>query len=1115
MSAPAPPTIPPRPVKQQAVAQGVSKLPDIPPRPQNRRVDRSISPSHYPRSPLNDPYVPSRPKDLTSSMRPPSVHHLPTPGEEGMEYANIQYSSDPPASALAQDAAAQKRTIAEDLHLHAPKPSLPTSTATAQVQGVTRTDSAQATSQGLRRPSNDDLTPTRTRSRQSFSRPDSTQADERRRSVVPEEHGPAELGLRVPINPLLGDVQAPTPQGLSPQATGESGRRHNRRKSGLEDFLPPDSYGLHGHGMIANNKFERDWYAKHPDQLEHEEGHGHGVYEGIGSGRGSYALSSDELNKIVRDTASRGAGFGTQKSINSFPDEQIGYMASETYQRSQQNTPLPEPLSRLNTRSSQPSMESPLRRTSFPAEDAPPAEIRRNRLSTHGTDKAVTDDETHHIDQPDRRYNKITGGQEQINETSGGSPYITTGHDQDGNEHRVPILAEDEVAKSVGADFMQPAVSPKFERRGSQQHDDHNGGALTPTSRPASRPGSIYQLHSASHSLSRFLSHQDDRDHMHTPLEDVAEYEPLFEESEERKALTTAERFKRRPDALQRRFPSQDIWEDTPSSAMHMAEVSTPDLPSQNDSSKSELRASSTFESPEAEHARKGEVPEEDKHNLAPLEERLAKSRFAPHLRDDMPTKARPAIAHRFPSRDIWEDTPDSNYLTTTVSTPEVEPESSPLESKPPVPERPAKSRLGEGASSNQVEPSVPPQLPVRPQKRTQQVSPTDARPTDTSLLSKQISPPSLPDRPKPQVPPRPGKKAADEDLTRVTSAGSTESTDTQVAAKAKPQVPARPAGGNFASLRGNFMNDLNKKLGLGPPKEKEPEPEIEAKPLEDARKGRARGPQRRAPAKAAADTKSTASFTMFAPRGLWRIDDHDELSTISETQEETNVKEESMIDAEPGSTTEVDYAAQVPVPTTKAEDDLAGRPIDAPKQLASGLATNTAGEPADPVPEGDNENFEGELTRKTTASTLDGEPIDRENSRETTHVLPASQQTTASDSDVPAKIQRVPTNEPEVKAADESIKVRNEQVSAPAPEPANTHSVTGKHDLLNKTTTPISGSVNRQVDVEPASEGPTEPMNEDDVDYGKLEEMTALADGKQTAVEDPQASFSSRKIVD
>ncbi|KAJ9660218.1 hypothetical protein H2198_002724 [Neophaeococcomyces mojaviensis] len=1129
MASQAPPSIPPRPVKQQAAAQGVSKLPDVPPRPLPKRVDRSVSPGNFPRSPLNEPYHFAKTGTPDPVARPPSVAHLPTPGEEGIEYANVNYQS--PSSVLEQEGAAQTRLVAEDLQLHAPKPSLPKSTATAQVQGVTRTDSAQAVSYGVGRASHDDLTTTRTRSRQSFSRPDSAASGERRRSIVHDEQGPATMGLRVPINPLLGDVQAPSPAGLSPQVTGESPRRHGRKKSGMEDFRPPGSYGLHGHGIVPEDRFEREWYAKHPDQLEHEEGQGHGVYEGIGSGRGSFALSSDELNKIVRDTASRGAGFGeyppiglqtttnnlqgTNEKTKSYPDEQIGYMASETYQRSQQNTPHPEPLSRVQTH--EPTVESPLRRTSFPAEDAPTAEIRRNmRAASGGSDRAHN--EAHHIDIPNRRYNKITGGEESIAETQEARPYIPRAEEGGERDYSLPILAEDEVAKDVGAEYMHAAVSPKYERRHSQQHDDHGSGTITPTSRPASRPGSIYQLHSASHSLSRFLSHQDERDHMHTPLEDVAEYEPLFTDDDGKKALSTAERFKPRPDALQKRFPSQDIWEDTPNSAMYVAEVSTPDLPSQSDpqqSDKSELKATSTFEPPEAEAARKEEVPEEEKRKLVPKEERLARSKWAPHLRDDMPTKARPALANRFPSQDVWEDTPDSSYLVTTVGSPQIEEEeTSPVETKPPVPARPAKSRLGEGASSAQIAPSVPPSVPARPQKKVHAVPSADAQLTDPTTLSKEPSSkdfkrtPSIPDRPKPQVPPRPMKKPGDEELSRVTSGGSANSNETERATKAKPQIPARPAAGNIASLKGNFMNDLNKKLGLGPPKEKEPEPETEAKPLEDARKGRARGPQRRAPAKSpAAEVKATPKFSMFSPVGLWQIDDEGHLSTIHKAAAEEHV--ESPI-------AQKDHApAAEPLPSATNSSMKAGAQ---PASSASDLATNAASEPADPVSTNadDDENVEGELTRKTTASTISGESLDREDSRATTHMLPASQTTTASDSDNQTeKLEKVATKEAEVKAKDEPIKVRNEQVSAAATNSKNTHPPADNHNSLNDRV-PIDQTLDTQAqDATPGEDEPKEPMNEEDIDYGKLEEMTALADGKTTAEEDPQAAISSKKIMD
>ena len=332
------PAIPPRPARAQqaAAAHGASKLPDIPPRPINKRLDRSVSPANYPRSPLNEPWSANLARQKTNELqtaqalpRRPSVQNLPSIGQEGLEYAQImetQTSELAPASTLAADAAAQKRSIAHDLHLHAPKPSLPKSSATAQVQAVTRTDSSQAVAHGLGKsttPSQDEGEPLRqVRTRSSFSRPTSAAAGERRSSVFgDDETGPAELGIRVPINPLLGDVQAPSPgPGLSPSHTGSNGDKkrpsHSRGKPSRDIFTPPGSYGLHGHGVAPQDRFERDWYAKHPDAAQVEETHGHGVYESIGSGRGAFALSSDDLNKIVRDTASRGAGSGKFRNLS-------------------------------------------------------------------------------------------------------------------------------------------------------------------------------------------------------------------------------------------------------------------------------------------------------------------------------------------------------------------------------------------------------------------------------------------------------------------------------------------------------------------------------------------------------------------------------------------------------------------------------------------------------------------------------------------------------------------------------------------------------------------------------------------------------------------------------
>ncbi|KAI1616532.1 altered inheritance of mitochondria protein 21 [Exophiala viscosa] len=1023
MSAQIAPTIPPRPTRAQqaAGAQGASRLPEMPPRPINKRLERSVSPGNFPRSPLNEPWSGNISRQKTNEQvdalpRRPSVQNLPSIGQEGMEYAdimNMQTNLQPPSSSIAADAAAQTRNIAQDLKLHAPKPSLPKSSATAQVQAVTRTDSSQAAHLGFGKPA----TPSqdegeglqRIRTRTSFSRPSSTVDGERRPSMHSEETGPAEIGIRVPINPLLGDVQAPSPgPGMSPSNTGTNGDRrrsvHSRSRSAV-DMLPPGSYGLHGHGLLPQDQFEKEWYAKHPEAAQNEETSGHGVYESIGSGRGSFALSSDDLNKIVRQTASRGAGFGTS-TYSSVPDEQIAYGATDVYaSRSQANTP--NSLAKTLTNSSQPVAESPLRKTSFPADGTIPAQVRRTgRLSaSRGSDDhdAVESESEHEVSiQPSRRFNKVTGGQETMNETVDAKPYVTHA-DAEGdyvNEHgyTVPILAADEVAHSAGHEHLQPAVNPRAERRESVYEEAYRSGDATPSSRPSSRPSSVYGLHSASNTLSRFVSrHDDEREHLHTPLEDVEEYEPLFPEDDDKAPLSHAERFKQRPNSLRQRFPSQDIWEDTPSSHYHSAEVSTPDLPAQV-----EKPATKTFETPEQEAARKEEPSEEERKKLIPREERLAKSRFAPHLRDDMPT--RPGLTPRFPSSDIWEDSPDSHQLVTTVSTPQEDNEpDSPVDVpvKPFVPPRPAgKSRLGEGASTAQVAPSIP----ARPQKGGIEKEGTTS-PTELKKV------PSIPDKPKPQVPARPGKKAPGETLSKTISgdsAGPSEHEKTSPpVAKVKPQIPARPAAGSkIANLRGNFMNDLNQKLGLGPPKEKEPEPVVEeAKPLEDARKGRARGPQRRAPAKSPAAPAKSSGSAISSLRSLWTIDDEDELNIGSSAAPEATSELE---DAPAAVGLSDDKAAQIenstpadaPLPKIIQTSDHASTEAAA---FAEDVAEPTLGTPGEEKSNPLSHQPSGEeveqLSKETTASSgqASGPELEREEPNPDTDAIPASQQTTAS----------------------------------------------------------------------------------------------------------------------
>ena len=334
------PQIPPRPVRSQQQQQpmlAASDIPGIPPRPAQRpSPERSQSPDrdHFPRSPFNEPPLGmslgnksgsiygSSSKNASSSnldlpQRPPSVS-LPSIGQEGSEYADIEYEADSQSTDHGAPGTEpqETRNVGSDLPLHAPKPSLDKSMAKRKVSAVTRTDSSQAVAAGIGKAPTpaDDKNPHervlkpkvsfRTVSSASTERPGSSQAE--------DDHGIPEIGQRVPMYPDAGDVQAPSPSpfqqtfptGIGFHGTGQKAPRHHRRTPSGREIVPPGSYGMHGHGVPTSDHFEKSWYEKHPDALEREE---HGQYgPGIGGGRGEWALSSDDLNKLVRETSSKG-----------------------------------------------------------------------------------------------------------------------------------------------------------------------------------------------------------------------------------------------------------------------------------------------------------------------------------------------------------------------------------------------------------------------------------------------------------------------------------------------------------------------------------------------------------------------------------------------------------------------------------------------------------------------------------------------------------------------------------------------------------------------------------------------------------------------------------------
>jgi hypothetical protein len=144
-------------------------------------------------------------------------------------------------------------------------------------------------------------------------------------------------------------------------------------------------------------------------------------------------------------------------------------------------------------------------------------------------------------------------------------------------------------------------------------------------------------------------------------------------------------------------------------------------------------------------------------------------------------------------------------------------------------------------------------------------------------------------------------------------------------------------------------MSDLNKKLGLGPqaPKKEEPEPKLEAEKahLADARKGRARGPQRRGRAgvspSGAGEEGTTASapiskpifkFTISRPQTIWEVDEgvlsvpvsapsKETAAAIAEAAEKGTPAEIHISTAEEKEEKEETPAAKAEVPSTSEEE--------------------------------------------------------------------------------------------------------------------------------------------------------------------------------------------------
>jgi hypothetical protein len=604
------------------------------------------------------------------------------------------------------------------------------------------------------------------------------------------------------------------------------------------------------------------------------------------------------------------------------PSEQIGFQASEEY-ASRMSSPQTRPVSAVyphgHQNSSQTHVDSPLRKASVPGDfeggNASSLGMSLRAPSELALASEAEDEDVIHVD-PMRHVSKIHGGAGRLDSTEDLRPTAENEGYHDEHHHSTPILASDEIAKEPFGYELQPAVSPLQERHNAYHEDGgfyhHKSTSQTSlsNSRPTSRPGSIHGTMSGLR-----LPNES------TKLEDLEEYEPLFPEEDEKNAakkpLTAADRFKR-PELKNRKFPSQDVWEDSPDSVHHTATVSTPQLPEDNETEKM-MRPEET---PEQAFARRQEELAEketiDKDSF------LNKEKKPWGNKNQLLDETRPGSLQRFPSRDIWEDTPDSLQLQTTVER-DQSPEKeilSPMEGQ--LEERPTTGAViyhqekaaagfplesGEGRATTGIAATLKPAIPSRPAKSSKLAQSSEkSQPTvpDRPRKTSDTAVPPIPTKTKPVIPARPSKPVTLESsenlpLSQVTSNTSTKSVGSDqgsaAAAKPKPPVPSRPVGSKIAALQGGFLADLNKRLQLGaqPPKKEEPTPEAEAEkekvPLVDARKGRARGPARRAPAAkspspsaaaASSQEKPTLSLSFSVPATLWEIDPEEDLLHVS-----------------------------------------------------------------------------------------------------------------------------------------------------------------------------------------------------------------------------------------
>lgn len=516
------------------------------------------------------------------------------------------------------------------------------------------------------------------------------------------------------------------------------------------------------------------------------------------------------------------------------PDEETGYLATD------------ELASRMVT-------------PHAPGDKEEPTEDSRQSPGPHDHDH---EDVNIHINDPIHQLHHIDGyaPANEVPEENEEQNAAEEGHDE------YPIIAEDEAGPS--SVHMPPAVSPTI-RPHDYSHAPSHAASHAP-SRTGSRPTSRHDLAGGNRPV---IIHPPSRP---VSPEEKKQYEPLFKDDDKAREEPSIDRFKRPLEGEANRFPSQDVWEDSPE---NMEAVQKRPNMDEN---------FSPFETPEQEAQRRNQQPDPDmvqeEKSMAPTPnlpvEEIREHRQSPPVIDSpKPPGSVDTSQQRFPSRDIWEDAPDSSQLVTTVSIPEDEPnKDEPTKpaatgtSRPAIPARPSrrpKSFMRAGSDASEQTASIA--SPTSPPPQEWSTSPENVGDQETAPMK-----PTIPTRPKPHVPSRPSRS-----FNSQSDDGSAAGTLPSSAPQPKPKPPPRSLGSKIAALQSSL--NLSDRLKIGPKAPPKPKTlqsteeengekqEEEKKPLSDMRKSRARGPTRKAPSKPKDTVPEKAGPTLqIAP--AWEI---------------------------------------------------------------------------------------------------------------------------------------------------------------------------------------------------------------------------------------------------